>query len=84
MQFAFLAGCLTLQANKFILDIIEHGYNIPFISDPPSAQAVNNKSALDHPVFGCEAIHQLLMANVVREVVAPYCCNPLTVATGKK
>jgi len=32
-----------------------------------------------------EAIYQLLMANVVREVVAPsYCCNPLTVATGKK
>jgi len=75
----------VLQANKFILDIIEHGYTIPFISDPPSAQAVNNKSALDHPVFVREAIHQLLMANVVREVVAPsHCCNPLTVATGKK
>jgi len=70
----------VLQANKFILDNIEHGYTIQFISDPPSAQAVKNKSALDHPVFVREAIHQLLMANMVRQVVAPsHCCNPIVV-----
>jgi len=49
----------VLQANKFILDSIEHGYTIPFISDSPSTQAVNNKSALDHPVFVRDAIYQL-------------------------
>jgi hypothetical protein len=56
-----LTSCLpfwrgTLKANQFVLDIIEHGYTIPFIEEPPSAYAANNKSALNHPVFVREAI----------------------------
>jgi hypothetical protein len=75
----------TLKANQFVLDIIEHGYTIPFMEEPPPAYAANNRSALNYPVFVREAIHKLILSNVVREVDSPtYCCNPLTVATGKK
>lgn len=85
-----LTSCLpfwrgTLKANQFVLDIIEHGYTIPFIEEPPSAYAANNKSASNHPGFVRETIKNLILSNVVREVNSPaYCCNPLTVAMGKK
>ena len=74
-----------LKANNFVLDIIQHGYTIPFITEPPSAHACNNKSALKHSQFVRDAIRKLLVSNVVREIYTPpYCCNPLTVAEGKK
>ena len=85
-----LKSCLPfwrdcLKANDFVLDIIQHGYTIPFISEPLSAYAVNNKSALSHGDFVRKSIQDLLLSNVVREIDSPaYCCNPLTVATGSK
>ena len=82
---SFPFWCDVLKANDFVLDIVLHGYTIPFVTEPSSARASNNKSALDHPDFVREAIQQLLLSNVVLEVNAPsYCCNPLTVASGKK
>jgi hypothetical protein len=75
----------TMKANQFILDTIEYGYTIPFLTEPPSAFAVDNKSALNHLEFVREGIDQLLIAKVVREISGPaYCCNPLTFFTGKK
>lgn len=75
----------TLKANQFVLDIIEHGYTIPFVEEPLPAYAANNRSALSHPVFVREAIDKLISSNVVREVDSPaYSCNPLTVVAGKK
>jgi hypothetical protein len=67
----------VLKVNNFVLDIVEHGYTIPFVTEPISARTANNKSALDHPKFVREAIHQLLLSTVVRGTKAPsYCCNP--------
>jgi hypothetical protein len=85
-----LKSCLqfwrdNLKANKFILDIIQHGYTIPFVSEPPPAYAVNNKSALSHSEFVRKSIEKLLLSNVVRETSSSaHCCNPLTVAMGRK
>lgn len=75
----------TLKANKFVLDMIENGYTIPFVVEPTACYFSNNKSALEHPEFVREAIEKLLVSGVVREMSGPsYCCNPLTVATNKK
>ena len=38
----------SIGASQFILDVIEHGYRIPFHSAPPVSFSSNNKSALAH------------------------------------
>ena len=74
-----------LNATPFILGVVEHGYKIPFITAPPAFYAKNNTSSLDHPVFVEGAIDELLRNRCVVEVPhRPHCCNPLTVAQGKK
>jgi hypothetical protein len=80
-----LKACLpfwrdTLKANSFVLDIIEKGYTIPFVVEPPPHFGPNNKSARDHAGFVAGAIEKLLLAGVVRENSVPYCCSSLTVA----
>lgn len=75
-------------ANPFISDIIEHGYQIPFLSVPKISFIKNNKSARDHPQFVEESIADLLKSGVIKEVTSPpTVVNPLTVAvnaSGKK
>lgn len=74
-----------LKASKFIIDVIEFGYKIPFISVPPQFFAKNNRSSLNHPEFVESAISDLLIKRCIVETeVQPYCCNPLTVSEGKK
>ena len=41
----------SIGASQFILDVIEHGYRIPFHSTPPVSFSSNNKSALAHSDF---------------------------------
>jgi hypothetical protein len=85
-----LKQCLTfwkneLKANKFVVNVIDEGYKIPFICVPPPFYAKNNKSSIDHPEFVETAIAELLENRCVIQVQnRPYCCNPLTVAAGKK
>ena len=75
----------TLDASKFVLDIIDHGYRLPFAHPCPPFLAKNNASSRNHPEFVTEAIQKLIKQNCVKEVdQVPFCCNPLTVATGKK
>ena len=74
-----------LKASPFVLDVIEHGYKIPFVTTPPPCCLKNNKSSLDHAEFVESAISDLLQNRCAVEVpTQPYCCNPLTVAEGKK
>ena len=75
-----------IGASKFILNVIERGYMLPFISLPEPA-VFRNKSSLVHAEFVEDAIHELLESGRVVEVyVPPLVVNPLSVsfqATGK-
>ena len=74
----------VLKASNFIVDVIESGYKIPFIFDPPPFYAPNNRSSLEHSKFVQSAIADLLRKRCIAEIYSPHCCNPLTVAKGKK
>ena len=75
----------TIDASKFVLDIISHGYKLPFSSIPDSCHLRNNRSALNHPDFVEDAIPKLLFNDCIQEnLEPPYCVNPLSVAEGKK
>jgi len=53
--------------------------------EPPAFFARNNMSARNHPDFVRAAIQELLEGGCIEEVAfMPHCCNPLTVADGKK
>ena len=74
-----------LKASDFVLDVIDSGYKIPFVFTPPPFSAKNNKSSLSHPDFVESASLELLRKRCVIETDSiPYCCNPLTVAHGRK
>ena len=67
------------------MSVLEDGYVIPFVEEPPSSYLKNNASALNDSEFVVQAITALLEANCASEccVDVPYCCNPLTVVVGK-
>ena len=70
-----------INAPSFVLSVIDQGYRLPFVTEPPPFSAKNNKSSLDHPEFVENAIDELLQRNCIKEVDSqPYCNNPLTVA----
>ena len=74
-----------LKASQFIIDVVKNGYKIPFETTPPPFCAKNNRSSLNHPEFVESAISDLLRKNCIVETDSrPFCCNPLTVAEGKK
>uniref|UniRef100_A0A8W8NDD7 CCHC-type domain-containing protein n=1 Tax=Magallana gigas TaxID=29159 RepID=A0A8W8NDD7_MAGGI len=83
-----LRGHLTkwvdIQADKYILDVIENGYKIPFKTIPNSVCLDNNKSARDNvKVVGSE-IQKLIDKGCVTEVKnVPFVVNPLTLAFNK-
>ena len=78
----------SIGASQFILDVIEHGYRIPFHSTPPVSFSNNNKSSLAHSDFVNEAISELLVTHRIFESeVLPHNVNPLSVSiqsSGKK
>ena len=74
-----------LQASLFVLAMVKHGYTLPFKERPPPFFAKNNASSRRNSKFVEESINELLSDGLVKEVPEkPYCCNPLTVAEGKK
>jgi hypothetical protein len=74
-----------LKASRFVLSTIEFGYSIPFVELPSRCNERNNRSSLNNPEFVREEINGLLSRQCIREVFeVPFCCNPLTVAQGKK
>ena len=75
----------SLKASKFVLDIIDNGLRLPFAEPCPPFSARNNASSRNHRDFVEEAIGKLLKQKCVKQVTEPpFCCNPLTVAEGKK
>ncbi|CAG2214892.1 unnamed protein product [Mytilus edulis] len=57
----------TLNANNFVLNVVEFGYLIPFYKLPPSAFLKNNSSAIKHTSFVESSIIELLSTGVIRE-----------------
>ena len=78
----------TLIFGSFILNIIERGYLLPFVSFPEPAVFKNNRSSLSHAQFVEEAIRDLVESGCVAQTkVPPRVVNPLSVpvqANGKK
>ena len=70
-----------IGCNKTILGIIEEGYRIPFLENPPSVFLKNNRSAKDHSEFVTKAVKELLSTGRIKEVDSPpYVVNPLSVS----
>ena len=78
----------TIGTPRFILDVIELGYKLPFGTLLESVHLRNNKSAETHAAFVDEAISELVNSGRVDLVsTAPYVVNPLSVSVqsgGKK
>ena len=75
----------TLKANKLILSVISHGYRIPFVELPTACTYRNNVSSLNNVEFVRSEILDLKSKGYIQELShRPFCCNPLTVAEGKK
>ena len=86
-------GRLNQELNKwkeitddsYILDVIEHGYQLPLKDNPPGTVLRNNRSARDNMFFVKEEVKNLVSRGVVSQVhEAPKVVNPLTVAYNKK
>ena len=77
-----------IGTSKFILNVIERGYMLPFLSLPEPAVFRNNRSSSAHAKFVEDAIRELVESGrVIEVVVPPLVVNPLSVsvqATGKK
>ena len=73
-----------IGANENVLDVIENGYKIPFISTPKPAEFKNNKSALLNHSFVSDSVQELLGTKRVVEVpFIPHVVSPLSVSTNK-
>ena len=71
----------NITSNSYILDIVDHGYKIPFINTPPSVILDNNLSARSNLDFVSEEIKMLLQKGCISECdKIPQIVNPLTVA----
>ena len=76
---------LEINANDYILDVINNGYRLPFKDIPDSAHLKNNRSSLENDSFVKEAINDLLISGAATEVFSkPRVVNPLTVAQNSK
>ena len=78
----------SIGASKFILDVTEFGYKIPFLDTPVPYIGKNNASAREHQSFVDDAITELLTLNCIEEInERPSIVNPLSVSvqsSGKK
>ena len=71
----------TIDTNNFVIDTINFGYRIPFISTPCKASFNNNKAALDNASFVESAISELVVNHSVVEVpFVPHVVNPPSVS----
>nr|XP_054749610.1 uncharacterized protein LOC129255079 [Lytechinus pictus] len=79
-----LESWANINANEVVMDVIEHGYKLPFYSDPERVDLTNNRSALDKSKFVEEEISRLLEKGCVSQVNEnPLIINPLTVSDNK-
>jgi len=64
------------------LDLIKHGYRVPFVSEPPSDDLDNNASVKNNLIIAEEQVKMLLQQGVLRKVSQkPHCVSPLGLVT---
>ncbi len=63
-----------IDANSVVLDIINKGFKLPFISTPGAKAHKNNKSAIEHSDFVSESVADLLNKGLIQQ-----CCNIPTI-----
>ena len=74
----------SIEANQYILNIIDQGYRLPFKTLPVNISLDNNRSAKDNKSFVSDEIDKLLMKGCISRVeLKPHVVNPLTVAGNK-
>jgi hypothetical protein len=70
-----------LQANQWVLDVLEKGYVIPFEKAPAEYDEDNNLSAKKQMEFVRQSVMDLKSAGIVKFVdEKPWCVSPLTVS----
>ena len=75
----------NLNASEFVLSVISRGYILPLQTQPPPFFAKNNVSSLNNREFVETEILNYVKKGYIKEISeVSYCCNPLTVAEGKK
>ena len=71
-----------IGTSKFILNVIERGYMLPFLSLPEPAVFRNNRSSLAHAKFVEDAIRELVESGRgIEGAVPPLVVNPLSVVS---
>jgi hypothetical protein len=74
-----------LNASDFVLGTIKHGYQFPFIEEPPRSFCKNNKSFFDHRDFAYTELLRLESLGCIRRVTEqPYITLPISVVFSKK
>ena len=74
----------SIEANQYILNVIDQGYRLPFKTLPVSISLDNNRSAMDNKSFVSDEIDKLLMKGCISRLeLKPHVVNPLTVAGNK-
>jgi hypothetical protein len=70
-----------LKANQWVMDVLENGYVIPFLSAPEKYEEENNMSAQRHMEFVRKNVADLKSTGVIQFVdEKPWCVSPLTVS----
>ena len=71
-----------LEPDPYVLQIMENGLKLPFISEPQSYYEDNNKSCKDNIVVAQKKVQQWVDIGAVSEVRdRPHVCSPLSVAS---
>ena len=82
---AHLPAWESIGASDFVLNVISHGFKLPFITEPAELLLPNHSSALEYSVFVSQAVQTLLdngsAVEVDRDQV--YICSPLGVVPKK-
>jgi len=64
------------------LDLIRHGYKVPFVTEPQSDDLDNNATVKNNHSIAEEQVHILLQQGVLRKVSQkPHCVSPLGLVT---
>ena len=70
-----------IEANDYILDVVNNGYKLPFKCWPESVHLKNNRSSLNNDEFVRQSINELIITGAAVEVKhKPKVVNSLTVA----
>ena len=69
-----------MHAQPSVLQVIEHSYVVPFMSESTQFRGENQMSALENATFVSESIKELVSSGCVTEVeLTPVVCSSLSV-----